>query len=151
MDWYYPVLAGALRGPAAELRVNGGWDTFMVPGLGCRCVSDQPWVTAAETCELVLALDAMGRDAVARELFRDIQAQRHHDGSYWTGWQFVNQEHFPDERSSWTAAAVVLAADALTGFSGGAGIFRNIPGQADALDPYPPTDPAACGCTPARV
>jgi hypothetical protein len=151
MDWYYPVLAGALRGPAAELRLNGGWDTFVVPGLGSRCVSDEPWVTAAETCELVLALDTMGRDADARELFRDIQAQRHHDGSYWTGWQFVNQEHFPDERSSWTAAAVILAADALTGFSAGAGIFRNIPGQADTPDPYPPADPAACGCTPARV
>ena len=30
------------------------------PGRGVRCVSDQPWVTAAETCELVMALDAIG-------------------------------------------------------------------------------------------
>ena len=50
---------------------------------------------------------------------------RHDDGSYWTGWQFANEAHFPAERSSWTAAAVVLAADALTGFSGGAGVFRD--------------------------
>ena len=53
---------------------------------------------------------------------------RHEDGSYWTGWQYVNQDHFPAERSGWTSAAVVLAADALTGFSGGAGVFRAIPG-----------------------
>jgi hypothetical protein len=147
MDWYYPVLAGALRGAPASERIDGGWDTFVVPGLGSRCVSDQPWVTAAETCELVLSLDAIGRDAQARELFRAIQAQRHHDGSYWTGWQFVNRQHFPDERSSWTAAAVVLAADALTGFSGGAAIFRD----ADGAAAHEPVDPEACGCAAADV
>ena len=53
MDWYYPVLGGALRGAAAAERLARGWDTFVVPGLGVRCVSDQPWVTVAETCELV--------------------------------------------------------------------------------------------------
>ena len=61
MDWYYPVLGGALRGPAASGLLAAGWDTFVVPGLGVRCVSDQPWVTVAETCELVLSLDACGR------------------------------------------------------------------------------------------
>src|SRR5438552_35412 len=52
MDWYYPVLGGAVRGADADRRVASGWDTFVVPGLGVRCVSDEPWVTAAETCEL---------------------------------------------------------------------------------------------------
>ena len=37
-------------------------------GLGVRCVSDRPWVTAAETCELVLTLDAIGRSADAMGL-----------------------------------------------------------------------------------
>jgi hypothetical protein len=60
MDWYYPVLGGALRGSAAVSRLRSSWDRFVVPGLGVRCVSDQPWVTIAETCELVLALDACG-------------------------------------------------------------------------------------------
>ena len=85
----------------------------MVPGLGVRCVSDQPWVTAAETCELVIALDACGMRSRAMEVFASVQHLRHRDGSYWTGWQFDNQAPFPRERSSWTAAAVVLAADAL--------------------------------------
>jgi len=145
MDWYYPVLGGALRGTAASTRIASGWDTFVVPGLGVRCVSDQPWVTAAETCELVLALDAIGQHDRAREVFATVARLRHHDGSYWTGWQYINENHYPDERSSWTSAAVVLAADALTGFSAGNAIFRAM--QAPANFRFP-ADPAACGCEP---
>ena len=115
MDWYYPVLGGAVRGQDADRRLASAWDTFVVPGLGVRCVSDEPWVTAAETCELVIALDACGMRDRALEVFASVQHLRHQDGSYWTGWQFANQAPFPRERSSWTAAAVVLAADALAG------------------------------------
>jgi hypothetical protein len=125
MDWYYPVLGGAVRGADAGSRLAAGWDAFVVPGLGVRCVSDQPWVTVAETCELVLALDACGMRAEASEVFATVQQLRQSDGSYWTGWQYANQAPFPAERSSWTAAAVVLAADALSGLSGGAGVFRD--------------------------
>jgi len=125
MDWYYPVLGGAVRGVNAVRRLAADWDTFVVPGRGVRCVSDQPWVTGAETCELVLALDACGMQAEAREMFATTRHLRQGDGSYWTGWQYVNRAPFPRERSSWTAAAVVLAADALTGWSGGAGVFRD--------------------------
>ena len=133
MDWYYPVLGGAVRGADAAGRLAAGWDTFVVPGLGVRCVSDQPWVTGAETCDLVLALDACGMRAEAAQMFATAQHLRQGDGSYWTGWQYVNQAPFPRERSSWTAAAVILAADALAGWSGGAGIFRDAAGSADAL------------------
>jgi hypothetical protein len=115
MDWYYPVLGGALRGDAAHQRIQSGWETFVVPGLGARCVSDQPWVTGAETCELALALHTLGDDAMAIELVRNMQHTRHHDGGYWTGWQFANQVMWPSECSSWTAAAVMLAVDALAG------------------------------------
>jgi hypothetical protein len=148
MDWYYPVLGGALRGAAAAERLARGWDTFVVPGLGVRCVSDQPWVTVAETCELVLALDACGQRERAREVFAAIGRLRHDDGSYWTGWQYVNENHFPAERSGWTSAAAVLAADALAGFSAGAAIFRAVPVPADFRSP---ADPAACGCEPSAA
>jgi hypothetical protein len=124
MDWYYPVLGGAVRGVDATRRLDAGWEKFVVPGLGVRCVSDQPWVTGAETCELVLALDACGMRAQADAMFASTAHLRHPDGSYWTGWQYANRAHFPADRSSWTAAAVVLAADALLGFSGGGGVFR---------------------------
>jgi hypothetical protein len=150
MDWYYPVLGGPVRGPAAYRRIDERWDRFVVDDLGCRCVSDQPWVTAAETCELVLALDAMGDTARARSLFATMQHLRHADGSYWTGWQFANQRHFPGDRSTYTAAAVILAADALAAVSPGSTIFKEIAGR--PLGPSDATDPVACGCeAPLRV
>jgi hypothetical protein len=129
MDWYYPVLGGAVRGSAAVARIEAGWDTFVVPELGVRCVSDQPWVTVAETCELAVALDSCGLRSAALPLFETVRRQRQADGSYWTGWQYVNAQPFPRECSSWTAAAVVLAADALCGYSAGSPVFRDVPGS----------------------
>ena len=143
MDWYYPVLGGPLRGDAARERLAAGWDTFVVPGLGVRCVSDQPWVTGAETCELALALDATGDHSRALDLFEQIQHLRSPDGSYWTGWQYANRAHFPNEQSSWTAAAIVLAADAMSGATGGSGIFAE---AAARWIVGSPVDGAACGC-----
>ncbi|GAA3315410.1 prenyltransferase [Nonomuraea dietziae] len=140
MDWYYPVLGGAVRGDQGLELLDKEWDTFVVEGLGIRCVSDQPWVTGAETCELVLALDALGDRRRAERLFADMQHLRHEDGSYWTGWQFANRKHFPHERSGYTAAAVVLAADALLGLTPGAALFRDIPSpvrQAGLTPPRP--------------
>ena len=60
MDWYYPVLGGPVRGGAARAHLDRGWDTYVVPGLGVRCVNDEPWVTAAETAELAIALETIG-------------------------------------------------------------------------------------------
>ncbi|MGF7237853.1 MAG: hypothetical protein ACQSGP_23265 [Frankia sp.] len=115
MDWYYPVLGGVLRGGAARARLRDHWSTFVVDGLGIRCVSDEPWVTGAETCELVMALNVVGLSTAARRLFADVQHLRCADGSYWTGWQFLAQVNWPEEQTTWTAAAVILAADALAG------------------------------------
>jgi hypothetical protein len=115
MDWYYPVLGGALRGPAAAARLDEAWDSFVVPGLGVRCVSDRPWVTGAETCELVLALAAVGDHTRARRLFADMQHLRHDDGSYWTGYVYPDDAYWPDERTTWTAGAVLLASAMLAG------------------------------------
>jgi hypothetical protein len=124
MEWYYPILCGALRGPAATARIQARWDDFVVPGLGIRCVDDRPWVTGAETCELVMALDALGDRARAHEQFANIHHLREQDGSYWTGLVFADGKRWPEERTTWTAAAVILAADALSSTTPGAGIFR---------------------------
>ena len=145
MDWYYPVLAGPVRGPAAARRLAAGWADFVVPGLGVRCVADEPWVTGAETCELALALDATGDRARALAVFEGIQHLRETDGAYWTGWQFVNRAHFPAERSSWTAAAMILAADALSGSTGASALFRDAGGGRGGAA-MPPPNPPACGC-----
>jgi hypothetical protein len=117
MDWYYPVLGGAVRGDAGAARLAERWDEFVVPGVGCRCVADRPWVTGAETAELVLTLAAVGEREAGLRLLAEVQHLREQDGSYWTGLVFDEDVRWPVERSSWTAAAVVLAADALAGGS----------------------------------
>ena len=123
MDWYYPVLGGAVTGTAARERLAADWDRFVVPGLGARCVSDRPWVTGAETCELALALAAAGQRDAAVEQVAAMQHLRDDDGSYWTGLVYADDARWPVERTTWTAAAVVLAADALAGATPGSGLF----------------------------
>ncbi len=130
MDWYYPILGGVLRGEPAQARIAAFWDTFVVPGRGVRCVSDQPWVTAAETCELVMALDAIGETERALDLFTWVQFLRHDDGAYWCGMNFDGDrfdqpgEYFTADQPTWNSAAVVLAAHALGGEGPTAGLFR---------------------------
>ena len=116
MDWYYPVLAGVVTGDAARRRLDARRLRFVVEGLGVRCVSDKDWVTAAETAECALAHAAAGDNRRAVELFSAAQHLRHEDGSYFTGMVHPQRRHFPDEeRASYGAAAVVLAADGLWG------------------------------------
>ena len=124
MDWYYPVLSGAVRGPNATARIESRWNEFVVDGLGIRCVDDRPWVTGAETCELVIALDSIGERKAAAEQFAAMQHLRENDGSYWTGLVFSDGKRWPVERTTWTGAAVILAADALSDSTPGSGIFR---------------------------
>jgi hypothetical protein len=147
MDWYYPVLGGPLRGESARRRLDEGWATYVVPGLGVRCVRDEPWVTAAETAELAIALDAIGDGTGALELLDHIQLLRDPSGAYWTGWQYVTSRHYPNEQSSYTAAAIVLAADALCGATGASSIFRDA--AADPATGLPSAD-ATCGCEQRR-
>ena len=131
MDWYYPVLCGALAGADARARMLDRWPVFVMEGVGVRCVSDQPWVTAAETAECAMALDACGLTAEAKALLGWIGHFRDPDGSYWTGCVHPRCVRYPGgERSTYTAAAVLLADHALFGDSAGAGLFRgeNLPG-----------------------
>jgi hypothetical protein len=124
MDWYYPVLTGMISGDEGRKRLDDGWHTFIMDGHGTRCVRDRPWITAAETCECVLAHLTVGDDERAGLLFEWAQALREDDGSYWTGIVQPEAKHFPGgERSTYTAAAVVLAADALTRTSPASGLF----------------------------
>ena len=125
MDWYYPMLSGALEGPPAAARLDGAWSTFVLPGRGVRCVSTGDWVTAAETAECVMALDALDRRDQALELLSYTAAHRQPDGSYLTGIVYPSLETFPDgECTTYTAAAIILAADALSNTTPAAGLFR---------------------------
>ena len=144
MDWYYPVLCGAVRGEAARERLLARWSTFVMDGLGVRCVSDQPWVTAAETAECALALDACGMTEEAILLLDWVEDLRSADGLYWTGCVHPQRVHYPgDERTTYSAAAVVLASYALADTGPAAGMFRagfGAPGRPGALSGSRPAE-----------
>ncbi|MCY4045357.1 MAG: hypothetical protein OXE99_09775, partial [Cellvibrionales bacterium] len=48
------------------------------------------------------------------------------DGSYWTGYQFAENLLWPNEKPTWTAGAILLAADALTDHTPAAYLFKEI-------------------------
>ncbi|MBT8149472.1 MAG: prenyltransferase [Pseudomonadales bacterium] len=123
MDWFYPVLAGVFERRDALQRIDARWHEFVEHELGCRCVSDEPWVTVAESCELTMALLAIGDRARAQRVYSWLHQFKDSDGGYWTGYVFPDRALWPEEKTSWTAGAILLAADALTGHTGAAGLF----------------------------
>ncbi len=123
MDWFYPILTGVVQGKAAQHRIENKWHTFVENNVGCRCVSDEPWVTVAESCELTLALLAAGEHAKAVNLFSWLFQFLDDDGGYWTGFNFRDQVIWPKEKTTWTCGAILLAADALTQHTGAASLF----------------------------
>ncbi len=147
MDWYYPVLGGVLTGDEGRAHLEARFDRFIDDGRGVKCVNDRPWITVAETCECALAHLAVGERATAERLFAWIGQYRHDDGRYWTGTVYPDLARFPaGERSTYTAASVVLAADALASASPASALFANhdavlpILMSEDDLDPDPARD-----------
>ena len=123
MDWYYPVLTGALPPVRAAERLRVGAAMFIEPGRGCRCVAAEPWATVAESCELALALIRLGDTRRAARLLDWQAGCRDGEGAYWMGWQFEEDIAWPQEQPSWTQAAVILAADALHRVSGASAVL----------------------------
>jgi hypothetical protein len=139
MDWYYPVLSGVVGGEAGRAHLESRYRTFAVEEKGIRCVSDRPWITTAETCECAMAYLAVGMRDRAVELFAHAQTQRTDDGQYWTGIVYPQEVHFPaEETSTYSAAAVVLAAEALDGTSPAAALFVDHDSVLPALPPHVP-------------
>jgi hypothetical protein len=147
MDWYYPVLGTALRGEAARRRIEEGWDRFVVPSLGVRCVDDHPWVTGGESSELAIALWAIGRAEQARQLLTDMGSRLRdkEDGMYWTGYVFADLAIWPEEKTSWTAGSVLLALAALGGEPATRAVFGG-----DALPMPLPVECVAKRCVSGR-
>ena len=87
---------------------------------------------------LVMALLAADDHARAVEVYSWLHQWRTEDGSYWTGYQLVEDLLWPDEKPTWTAGAILLAADALTGHTAAANLFTRVqlltdePGEAVA-------------------
>lgn len=125
MYWFYPVLCGALTGDRADRRIEKYWNKYVIEGQGARCVADQPWITIAETCELVIALAAMGRTEKAKIVFSWIQDRVYEDKTYWCGYTYPDMVIWPEEKISWTNAVVLMAADALYNLTKASALFSH--------------------------
>ena len=125
MDWYYPVLCGAITGEEAKKRIAHLWEKFVVPEWGVRCVSDRPWVTMAETAEFILTLTAMEDNSRAKTIFSWLNDKRFSDGSFWMGVTFPDGVIWPEEKTGWTAAAAMLAWDALNEITPAGKLFNH--------------------------
>jgi len=125
MDWFYPILSGAITGADAEARINARWKKFIVNGQGVLCVSDQPWVTMAETSEFVLALSAMGNKKLARIIFDWISDKVFDDGSFWCGHTYPDMVVWPEEKMAWTNGVAILAADAMFNLTPASSFFSH--------------------------
>jgi hypothetical protein len=113
MDWYYPAMCCVINGSDAKQRLSSGWDKFVIDGFGCLCSLEQGWVTAAETSELAISLAVHGEYKDSATVFNWIHQLRDNDGAYFYGIALPTKEIWPEEKPTWTSAAVVLAADML--------------------------------------
>jgi len=125
MYWFYPILSGALTGEPAQKRIDKYWKKYVVEGHGVKCVSDEPWVTIAETAELSLALSAMGNLTLSEIVFSWISDKKFDDGSFWCGYTVPDITLWPDDKLTWTNAAVLMAADAIYDLTPAARLFSH--------------------------
>jgi len=124
MDWYYPVLAAAVLGASASARLVADWSTWVIDGRGVRCRSDGEWVTTAETAECAIACTLVGEFGRARDLLVWSRRQRRRDGSFSTGLVGAGDVEFPEgERTTYSAAAIMLACGILAGEPSLRGVF----------------------------
>ena len=87
-------------------------------------MKEEPWVTVAESSELVIALVRIGLIDEADMLLNSLHQWRdNEDGLYWTGYVYTDKKFWPIEKPTWTAGAILLAADALYGITPGSQIF----------------------------
>ncbi len=108
-NWYYPVLTGVVEGEEAQRLISRRWNDFVVEDWGCKCVTGTPWVTVAETSELVMSLCRIGDRERAGRLMKWILRLRDHDGGMETGVKLPDQMIWPEEKNTWTSAGVIMA------------------------------------------
>ena len=123
MDWYYPILGGINSKQQITSLKENIKDSCWIKGLGIKCVSDEPWVTVAETSECSIAYKKIGEDKIASELLLNAIAIVDREGIPYMGWQFYENIYWPEETPSWTSAACILAADANNQLTLGADLF----------------------------
>ena len=115
MDWYYPTIGGAVAGHDALKQLHAGAEAFVTAD-GVRCRSDGRWVTTAESAEASMAYTVAGDRRTGRRMLVTTMDKRRDHGAYLTGLVYPERSQFPpDEETTYSAAAVLLADDLLSG------------------------------------
>ena len=123
MDWYYPIISGALSSEEKDFYIKKILKDFYVDGLGIKCVIEEPWVTVAETSEFIITLVISNRLEEARKIFFEVMNITDENDVPYMGWQYEQNIFWPEEKPSWTSAALILAADSIYNFSSGSDIL----------------------------
>ncbi len=123
MDWYYPIISGALSPEEKDFYIKKIFKDFYIEGIGVKCVIEEPWVTVAETSEFIISLVISNKIEDAKKIL--LEAVNISDSDYipYMGWQYKENIFWPEEKPSWTSAALILAADSIYGFSDGSDIL----------------------------
>ncbi len=125
MDWYYPILSGCLKQDEKSHYINKIFKDFYLDGIGIKCVIEEPWITVAETSEFILALMCAGYDDEAKRLLFDVINISDEEGIPFMGWQYEQNIFWPEEKPSWTAAALMLSADCVFDYSDASDLFKS--------------------------
>tara|TARA_B100001250_G_scaffold378074_1_gene367650 strand:+ start:102 stop:1151 length:1050 start_codon:yes stop_codon:yes gene_type:complete len=124
MDWYYPILSGCLNDKEKNYYIERVFNDFYIKDIGIKCVTEEPWITVAETCEFIIALMISGRGEDAKKLLLDILNICDENYIPYMGWQYEENIFWPKEKPSWTSAAAILAADTVLDFSKASDLFK---------------------------
>ena len=123
MDSYYPIISGVLSETQKDYYIKKVFKDFYVEGIGVKCVVEEPWVTVAETSEFIIALMMSNRIEDAKKILKEIMRFQDNRGIFPTGYQYKLDILWPDEFSTWTNAAVIIAADCVFGISQKRNVF----------------------------
>ena len=136
MDWYYPVLGGAVRGRAAYELLESRWDDVRRARPRHPLRRHQPVGDRRRDLRAGDGARRARRPPARADAARGHAAPARADGRYWTGWVYDDHPdngeprdvYWPVEHTTYTAAAVILAVDALGEVAGhstaGSGIMR---------------------------
>ena len=123
MDSYYPIISGVLSETQKDYYIKKVFKDFYVKGIGVKCVVEEPWITVAETAEFIIALMISNRIEDAKKILIEVMNITDSKNIPYMGWQYEENIFWPEEKPSWTAAALILAADTIFEFTAGSDLF----------------------------
>ena len=123
MDSYYPILSGCLNKDEMKSYIDKTFSYFYVNGIGIKCVKEEPWITVAETSEFIISLLIYGDVKKSKELLLDVINISDENKIPYMGWQYEENIFWPNEKPSWTAAALIIAADSVLNFTDASDLF----------------------------